>query len=129
MSASRLQHALETMDAGSRRWFEDALARRGEYENDGLERALGIAGQHAAREYRDTIIEVARLLDPGGELRPWPLAEKVAAAIEWFGSRGPQTPTSELDRALWRAGILARSTGVRPIGTQRKIYVLLTEWG
>lgn len=127
MSAERLQQLLDSTDADSREWFQRALDRRGD---EGLERALEIAGQRAADEYRETLRTVAALLDPEDRMRPWPLAERVAKALTWYETRrSGRTPESELDRTLWRATLLEQSECVRPIRSQRGIYNLLNEPG
>jgi len=125
MSAERLQTLLESTDTDCREWFQRALARRGD---EGLERALEIAGPAAADEYRRTLRAVADLLDPERQMRPWPLAERVAKAITWYETRrSGRCPQGELDRALWRATLLEQSECVRAIRSQYGIYRVLNE--
>lgn len=101
-------------------WLTQALA---EYRAGmPLEHALGLAGPRAVRRRDAAIRRLADLLDPAGELRPWPLAARVERAIAGFG------------RLRHRESLLAKtiaeiieieSRGVKAVRCQRGIYRII----
>lgn len=129
MSIARLEQLRQVVaehDVGLAHWLDQGLDRWREGET--LERALELTAADATLARDAALRRAARILDPEGQRRPWPLACELAELVRCHErDQGPRrrADPSPLQAALAEAFEAAGARGVPT--SQRGLYRILAD--